>query len=197
MKEGFIMKCAIYVRVSTHDQNTEQQKEKLKEYASNNYWTIFDYYVDEISGRNFDRPQLNRLKKEANKNNFDIILIYSLDRLGRNLKDLEELVNFFNDLDVGIHTMNNAMNIDLNTATGKLFFQMMGTFAEFERNLLKERQRIGIERAKREGKYIGRKNKNVDMDIVKGLLDQGKSKADIARRLNISEVTLWRRLKKQ
>ena len=136
-----------YVRVSTIDQNEERQIEALKKHD------IEKWFIEKISGKNTDRPKLKELLDYAREG--DTIYIHDFSRLARSTKDLLDLVDMFNDK--GITLVSNKENIDSNTPTGKLMLTMIGAIAEFERTNLLERQREGIEIAKREKRYKGRK----------------------------------------
>ena len=136
-----------YVRVSTVDQNEKRQIEGLEKH------NIEKMFIEKVSGKDTNRPQLKAMLDFAREGDF--IYIHSLDRIARNTKDLLELVEELQNK--GIHLVSNKENIDASTSSGKLMLTMLGAIAEFERANLLERQREGIEIAKREGRYKGRK----------------------------------------
>jgi len=145
----------IYARVSTEDQNVDNQLKELRAFCKRKKWKIFSEYIDEgISGAKESRPELDRILKDVFKKKFDILLVWKLDRLGRSLKQLIEILDELKARDIDFISFN--QNIDTTTATGKLMYQIIGAFAEFERDLISERVKAGMERAKSEGKQIGR-----------------------------------------
>ena len=177
-----------YVRVSTVEQNEERQIEGLKKY------NIEKWFVEKISGKNTNRPELKNMIDFAREG--DTIYIHSLDRLARSTKDLLEIVELLQNKKV--HLVSNKENIDTSTATGKLMLTMIGAIAEFERANMLERQREGIAIAKAEGKYKGRKSIEID-DNFNNLYEQYKNrkinKCEFAKRLNVSRPTLDKLIK--
>ena len=146
------MKIAIYCRVSTQEQTTENQKIRLVDYANRNNW---DYeLVEEVMSSRKTRPKKAELMQRLRRREFDAVLIWKLDRWARSSQELalevEELYS------KNIKCISLSDNIDLSTATGKLQFQILSAFAEFERNLIRERTLEGIHRARMQGKHLGR-----------------------------------------
>ena len=151
------MRVGIYARVSTLDggQDTEVQLRDLRSYAQARGWTIADEYVDKgQSGAKDRRPELDRLMKDVRKRKVDLILCWRLDRLGRSLKHLILTLDELQSIGVGFVSYNE--NLDLTTSTGRLMFQLLGAFAEFERNLIRERVKAGLANAKAKGAKLGR-----------------------------------------
>jgi DNA invertase Pin-like site-specific DNA recombinase len=148
---------AIYSRVSTDSQTTENQERELREVAARMGWAIVRVYRDEgVSGAKSraDRPAFNALWKDATRRHFDMVMAWSVDRLGRSLQDL---VSFLTELHaLGIDLFLHQQGVDTTTPAGKALFQMMGVFAEFERAMIRERVKSGLERAKAQGKTLGR-----------------------------------------
>jgi len=144
------MKVAIYARVSTEDQNAEKQEYALREYCKNHSWEVFKVYTDVISGASSSRPAFNILLEDLRKNKYNCVMVTKLDRLGRSLQHLLGLLEEFNRR--GVHFIASTQNIDSTTATGKLQLQILGAFAEFERNLISERTKEGLKRATGVGK---------------------------------------------
>jgi len=158
-KELFVngMRVAIYARVSTSNQTTENQVGDLERVAALRNWTIVETYTDQgISGTKSrsDRPALDAMMKDAVRGKFDLIAVWSLDRLGRGLQHLIETVNELQA--VGVELYMHQQAIDTTTPAGKLAFSIFGAFAEFERSIIVERVRAGLERAKRNGTKLGR-----------------------------------------
>ena len=150
-------RAVIYTRVSTDKQTTKNQLIELEEVIKRHGWELVKVYQDKgISGTKgrTERPQFDSLLKDATRKQFDIVLSWSVDRLGRSLQDL---VGFLNELhskhiDLYLH----QQGVDTSTPSGKALFQMMGVFAEFERSMIQERVKAGLERAKAQGKTLGR-----------------------------------------
>ena len=135
-----------YARVSTIDQNLDLQIDELKKAGCE---TI---YTDKITGTKFDRPNLNELKKILRKG--DIVVVWKLDRMGRGLRDLINLMKEFEDKEVGFKSLTEG--IDTTTSTGKLIFHIFGALAEFERNLIRERTQAGLKAGRARGRVGGR-----------------------------------------
>lgn len=150
-------RAAIYLRVSTKEQTTENQRIKLEEVALRAGWTITSIYEDfAVSGAKSkeNRPSFDRLCKDAARREFDVVMAWSVDRLGRSLQDL---VGFLSEL----HAVNcdlylDQQGIDTTTPAGKAMFQMLGVFSEFERSMIRERVHAGLDRARSQGKQLGR-----------------------------------------
>ena len=148
---------AIYSRVSTDTQTTENQERELHDVAARMGWNIAKVYRDEgVSGARAraDRPAFNALWRDATRRRFDMVMAWSVDRLGRSLQDL---VAFLSELHaLGIDLYLHQQGVDTTTPAGKALFQMMGVFAEFERAMIRERVKSGLQRAKAQGKVLGR-----------------------------------------
>ena len=161
---------AIYSRVSTDRQTTENQERELQAVADRMGWRIVEVYRDEgISGAKGrkDRPALDALCKDAARRRFDLIMAWSVDRLGRSLQDL---VAFLSDVHgYGVDLFLHQQGVDTTTPSGKALFQMMGVFSEFERAMIRERVLSGLARAKADGKALGRPT----IDPSEGSGDQG------------------------
>jgi len=148
------MKCAIYCRVSTEDQNPEHQENALIEYAKNNNYDVFKVYTDITSGSKQSRPALNDLMFDARAKKFDIVLVWKIDRLGRSLQHLLQITNEWKLK--GINFISITQNLDTTSPSGQLIFSVLGAIAEFERELIRERTKEGLKTARRKGKTIGR-----------------------------------------
>ncbi|NFV81292.1 recombinase family protein [Magnetospirillum aberrantis] len=151
-------KCAVmYLRVSTDGQTTENQRLELEAVANRAGWEIAGVYEDAgISGANGrdKRPAFDRLCKDATRRRFDVVMAWSVDRLGRSLQDL---VAFLGELhSVGVDLFLHQQGVDTTTPAGKAMFQMLGVFAEFERAMIRERVNAGLARARQQGKTLGR-----------------------------------------
>lgn len=136
------MKVAIYVRVSTNKQDLKNQVAYCKKHCEIKNWEVHDIYSDIISGTKDSRPEFNRLLSDMRKYKFSAIVVSKLDRLARSLQHLLSLIDEFNNK--GVQFIAVSQNIDTTSSTGKLQFQIMGAFAEFERNLISERTKEGL-----------------------------------------------------
>ena len=146
------MKIAIYVRVSTQEQTVKNQVLRLTEYAQSKGWK-FDVYSEVMSSRK-TRPVKQSLLAKLRKKQYDAVMVYKLDRWARSSTEL--ILDTKELLDKGIGFISLSDNIDFNTAAGKLHFQILSAFAEFERSLITERTKEGLYRAKNSGKMLGR-----------------------------------------
>jgi DNA invertase Pin-like site-specific DNA recombinase len=148
---------AIYTRVSTDHQTAENQERELREIADRMGWNVVEVYTDNgVSGAKprAERPAFDALCKDAARRRFDMIMAWSVDRLGRSLQDL---VAFLSELHaLGVDLFLHQQGVDTTTPAGKALFQMMGVFAEFERAMIQERVKSGLERARAQGKRLGR-----------------------------------------
>lgn len=149
------MKVGLYARVSTDKQDTDNQMIRLREIAQNRGYEVYDEYVDIASGRNANRPNLDRMMKDAKQHRFDKIIAVKLDRIARSVTNLNNLMNDLYVWKVGIEFVDQP--IDTSTPAGKMILTILGAMAEFERELIVERTTDGLERARKEGKTLGRK----------------------------------------
>jgi len=144
------MKVAIYCRVSTEEQDADKQEQSCRRYCESQGFEIFRVYKDVISGKETSRPEFNQLLTDMRLWKFNCIMVTKLDRIGRSLKHLLSLFDEFSGK--GINFVAVTQNIDTSTSAGKLQMQIMGAFAEFERNLISERTKEGLKGNKNVGK---------------------------------------------
>ena len=192
-------KAVIYTRVSTNDQSVSNQLKVLREIADKKGLNIVKEISDEgISGAKGrdEREGFDELIKGAIRKEFDIILVWDVSRLGRSLKDL---VSFLEDVqsakcDLYIH----QSGIDTSTASGKMMFGMLSVFSEFERSMIRERVIAGQQRAKAEGKHIGRKTNVTDgtVNAVKHMRENNVPIKRIAKDLHKGVGTVYKILDK-
>ncbi len=184
------LKTALYVRVSTHGQHPENQLLALHKYAEARGLEVLAEYVDVgQSGGKASRPELDRLMMDARRRKFNIVLVARLDRLARSLKQLVMTLDELRELGISFVSLQEAF--DTSTSTGILLFQVVGAIAEFERSLIRERIALGLERARAEGKTIGRPlGAKVDEQELRQLHSQGLSLRAIARQVGISHPTV-------
>jgi len=190
------MRVALYCRVSTtgKGQDTEVQARELRDFAARRGFVVVQEFTDNgISGAKESRPALDEMLKAAKRRRFEAILVWKLDRIGRSLK---HLVNLLAELEaVGVLLVSFSDNIDLSTPQGRLMFQIIGAMAEFERSLICERVKAGIAHRKAQGKkFGGRTAKALDMAEVARLRQAGASMSEIAKALNVSAGTIHSRL---
>ena len=173
------LRAAIYARVSTLEQNCDNQTLELRKYVEARGWTAQEYVDRGVSGSKDKRPALDALLKDAKRRRFDVLVCWRLDRLGRNLR---HLITLLDDLQaLGVAFVSLAEGIDATTPAGKLQMHIVGAIAEFERELIRERVRSGIQAARARGKRLGRPRTAVDASRVAVLRAQGLSWASISR----------------
>ena len=181
-----IKRAALYARVSTDTQNAGIQLDELREYAARRGWAVKEFVDVGISGSKESRPQLNQLMGAVNRQEFDAVLVWKLDRLGRSLR---HLVNTLAELEsLGVAFISLRDSLDLTTPSGQLQFAIIGAMAQFERSLIQERVKAGMQRAKRNGRPIGRKPSEVNRDAVLRLRSEGKSLTQVAEAHGISRA---------
>ena len=178
-----------YVRVSTVEQNEQRQIEGLQKYG------IDKWYIEKISGKDTNRPKLQEMLEFAREG--DTIYIHDFSRIARSTKDLLNIIELLSNKHICL--VSNKESIDTSTPTGKLLVTMIGAINEFERQNILERQREGIEIAKRQGKFKGRKEISIDNDIFikqyERYLQRDITKSELANILNVSRPTLDKLIK--
>jgi DNA invertase Pin-like site-specific DNA recombinase len=187
-------RAVLYLRVSTIDQTTANQERELREIASRMGCEIVKVYKDHgisgARGRN-GRPAFDALCRDATKRQFDMIMAWSVDRLGRSLQDLVGFLSELHALDIDLFL--HQQGIDTTTPSGKAMFQMMGVFAEFERAMIQERVRAGLARAKDEGKRLGRPPIPVEVEArIRAALRGGLSIRKTAAKFGVDPSTIQR-----
>ena len=186
--------AALYARVSTDKQTTENQLKELRAVARRMGWKLDGVYIDKgISGAKGreQRPAFNELLKAASRREYDVIMAWSVDRLGRSV---QHLVGFLGEIHAkGIDLYLHQQGIDTTTPAGKALFQMCGVFAEFERAMIQERVKAGLARARAQGTKLGRPrvSQNVERSILKAR-EGGKGVKRIARDLGVGVGTVQR-----
>lgn len=185
-------KIAIYARVSTanNGQDPETQLLPLREYAKARTFEIYREYVDVASGVKEKRPSLDELLIDARKRKFDAVVVWKLDRLGRSLKHLITLIEEFQAL--GIQFISYTEGMDTTTPAGKLLFNVIGAIAGFERDLIRERVKAGLQRARTQGRHLGRPTVPYDTSRIVALRQSGRSVRGIAGEVGVSHTTVRR-----
>ncbi len=182
------MKAAIYARVSTVDQEPENQLQELRRYVDARGWTAVEYVDRGVSGAKDRRPALDQMFGNAKRRKFDVVVCWRLDRLGRNLKHLITLLEELQAL--GIAFVSLAEGIDATTPAGKLQMHILGAIAEFERARIQERVMAGLARARSQGVRLGRPRRRIDPERLATVA--GLSEREAARRLGVPRSTLQR-----
>lgn len=188
------MRAAIYLRVSTASQDTDNQRLELERVAQQRGWDIVGIYEDAgISGAKGrdKRPGFDRLLKDATRGKFDIVAAWSVDRLGRSLQDL---VAFLAELrDTGRDLYLHQQAIDTSTPSGRAMFGMLGVFAEFERGMIRERVNAGLARARAKGTKLGRRRVAADVEArILALRSGGMGILKIGRELGVGTSVVQR-----
>jgi putative DNA-invertase from lambdoid prophage Rac len=185
------MRAAIYARVSTVDQEPENQLQELRRYVEARGWSAVEYVDRGVSGAKDRRPPIDQLLTDAKRRRFDVLVCWRLDRLGRNLKHLITLLDELQSLGVAFVSL--AEGIDATTPAGKLQMHILGAIAEFERERIRERVLAGLRRARIQGQRLGRPKARVPVErlqTVDGLpVDQAACALGVSR----STVKRWRR----
>lgn len=153
------MKVALYCRVSTAEQNPENQLQELRRYVAARGWTAVEYVDHGVSGAKDRRPALDRMMADAKRRKIDLVVCWKLDRFGRSLQHLVNAIQALSDAGVGFQSL--GENIDTNSATGRLMLGVLASFAEFERERIRERVFAGLARARREGTKLGRRRRRI------------------------------------
>lgn len=191
-------RVVIYVRVSTKNQNYENQLIVLNELVEKRDWDLKDVYIDNgiSGGKGRDkRVEFDRMCKDMVKGKFDRILVWDISRLGRSLKDLVEFLNEVNSVNCDLLIY--QQSLDTNSVSGRMLFNMIGVFSEFEREMISERVKLGLERVKEKGVKLGRKKKNfeeIKSKIIK-LKNDGLNITNISKELQIHRNLIYKLIK--
>jgi DNA invertase Pin-like site-specific DNA recombinase len=183
--QGVTMRTALYVRVSTTDQSVEMQEVDLKAFCMQRGFMVYRVYSDHgISGTKERRPALDELMADARKRKFDAVLVWRFDRFARSTKHLIAALEELRHL--GIEFISYQENIDTSSALGRAMFTIVAAIAELERNIIVERIKGGLRRAKAMGKKIGRPGLRMDTERIVSLKTQGLSIRAIAKQVGAS-----------
>ena len=185
------MRCAIYARVSTTDQNCEMQLRELREYISRRGWKNGGEYVDTgFSGAKASRPALDKLMADAAKRKFDCVVVWKLDRFGRSVLNLSQQLAALTSFGVRFVATTQGLDTDQSNPTASLLLHILSAVAEFERSMIRERTLSGIHAAQNAGKHVGRPKRVFRRDEVARLRDQeGLSWRAIGKQLGIPAMT--------
>jgi DNA invertase Pin-like site-specific DNA recombinase len=185
-------RVALYLRTSTISQHTENQRLELERIAERRGWTVTEVYEDfgvsGAKGRD-QRPAFDRLLKDANRRRFDVVMAWSIDRVGRSLTDLLATIQHFEA--VGVDLYLDQQNIDTTTPAGRLLFQITGAFSEYERSILRSRVQLGLQRARAQGKRLGRRPVGADVVArIRERLATGMGILRVAKELGVGTGTV-------
>jgi DNA invertase Pin-like site-specific DNA recombinase len=190
------MKIALYVRVSSEIQSVDMQISDLRRYCEQRGFEIYREYSDECSGTKDKRPALDELMSDARKRKFDAVLCWRFDRFARSTKHLITALEEFRHLRIDF--ISYQENIDTSSPLGKAVFTIISAIAELERNIIVERVKAGIRRAKEKGKTLGRpKRLNLDAKELIRLRQKGLSLRKIAHKIGACPATVYKMLSKQ
>jgi DNA invertase Pin-like site-specific DNA recombinase len=187
-------RVAIYLRVSTAKQDTDNQRRELAEVAARSGWHVVKVYEDAgISGAKGrdKRPGLDAMLKAVNAREFDMVAAWSVDRLGRSLTDLLGILQGLHDK--GVDLFLHQQGIDTTTTAGKAMFQMLGVFAEFERGIIRERVNAGLARARASGTKLGRRTVKPSVEArIRELKAGGMGILEIGRAVGVGTSVVQR-----
>ena len=187
------MKIALYARVSTGGQDPEVQLQPLRAHAAQRGWIIVEEFVDHgYSGAKERRPALDRLMKAAWSGQFQAVLVFRFDRFARSTKHLISGLEKFRSLKINFISLQEQF--DTSTPIGQAMFSIIGAMAQLERDIIRERVKAGLDRARSKGVRLGRPVASATPDEVLDLTQQGLSLSEIAKRLQCSRSTVKRRL---
>lgn len=188
------MKIALYARVSTDGQDPEVQLQALRAHATNRGWSIVEEFVDQgYSGAKERRPALDRMMKAAWAGKFQAVLVWRFDRFARSVKHLIKALEDFRSLNVNFISLQEQF--DTSTPIGHAMFTIIGAMAQLERDIIRERVRAGLDKAKKCGVRLGRPVSQAKVYEIVALKQQGLSLPEIGKRLRCSRSTIKRRLR--
>lgn len=188
------MRVIGYARVSSKTQDLEIQINEIKKYCEYRNFEIVRIYTDKISGKNIERDGFESMMQVLHKKTFDAdaVVVHKIDRIGRNLKNLIDIIEDFSKM--GVQFISITDNVDTTNPQGKFMFHLIGAFAEYERTLINERTRLGIDEAIKNGIRFGRPKKRVDMDLIRADIAAGIPKTKICKKYGIGKTYLYTKL---
>jgi len=190
-----VKRTALYLRVSTVDQHPETQLYDLRQMAAQRGYEIAEEYSDRISGAKARRPGLDNMMRDARRGRFDVVMVWACDRIARSTRHFLEVLDELNQINVEFVSFREQ--IDTGGPLGRAIIVIIGAIAELERNLIVERVRAGMRRARLEGTHIGRPSLDIDREGILRDRQHGRSLGQIAREHRISRTTVHRVLNQQ
>jgi len=185
-----VKKAVLYMRVSSLDQHPETQLLDLQQMAAQRGYEVVKQYTDRISGAKARRPGLDELMLDARRGRFDVVLVWASDRIARSVRHFLEVLDELNRLNIEFISFREQ--IDTGGPLGRAIVVIIGAIAELERNLIVERVRAGMRRAKLEGQHIGRQPLDLDREAIRRDHRRGQSLGQIAKEHGISRATVHR-----
>jgi DNA invertase Pin-like site-specific DNA recombinase len=185
-----VKRAALYMRVSSLDQHPETQLYDLRQMASQRGYDIVQEYTDRISGAKARRPGLDNLMRDSRRGRFDVVLVWASDRIARSVRHFLEVLDELNRLNVEFVSFREQ--IDTGGPLGRAIVVIIGAIAELERNLIVERVRAGMRRARLEGRHIGRRPLDLDREAIVRDRRHGQSLGQLARNYSVSRTTIHR-----
>ena len=189
-------RTALYARVSTtgHGQDVGLQLDELRQVAQQRGWEVVEEFTDEgISGTATERPALDGMLDAARRGKLDLVVVWKLDRLGRSLQHLLQILDELQHLGVEFVSLRDA-GMDTTSASGRLMLHILGAFAAYEAAIIKERVIAGVRRAQANGTHCGRPKVSIDIRPAVAMLEQGRGLKQVAAIIGMSRSTLRRRL---
>jgi DNA invertase Pin-like site-specific DNA recombinase len=186
-------RAALYMRVSSLDQHPETQLYDLRQMAQQRGYQIVEQYTDRISGAKAKRPGLDSMMRDGRRGRFDVVLVWASDRIARSVKHFLDVLDELNRLNIEFVSFREQ--IDTGGPLGRAVVVIIGAIAELERNLIVERVRAGMRRAKLEGRHIGRKPLVLDRDAILLGRQRGQSLSQLAKGHLVSRATIHRVLR--
>jgi DNA invertase Pin-like site-specific DNA recombinase len=188
------LRVGVYARVSTSEQNSENQLIDLRRYAEQRGWKLQKEYVDHgVSGAKDSRPALDALMQDARRRKLDVVLVVKFDRFARSARHLLNALDEFRSLGIDFCSLYDA--VDTTTPYGKAMFTIAGAMAELERELIRQRVRNGVQKARERGKRLGRPRLYVDADRIRTMRKEGCSINAIRKALKLSWLVVAQVLK--
>lgn len=187
-------RVAIYLRVSTADQNTELQIRDLKSYCELRGWQITEIFEDKMTGTHTNRPSFKQLIEKCRQRKFDIVLVWKLDRAFRSLRDTVNTLHEFGEIGVEFVSLKDN-GLDMTTSMGKLMIHIVAAFAAFEADMIRARVKAGLDNAKAKGVILGRPRR-IDYQKIKQLRAEGLSLNQIAKALGTTKGAVSKIIKK-
>ncbi len=184
-------RTAIYARVSTQDQHCEVQLRELRAYCKTRGWKSTEYVDAGISGSKASRPALDKLMRDASDRQLDQVLVWKMDRFGRSVLNLTQQIQQLDKYKVRFIATTQNIDTDSSNPTSRLLLHILAAVAEFEREIIRERTRAGLARARDLGKVLGRPQKVFRRDLVDAMRAKGTSWRVIAKSLGVSLSTVF------
>ncbi len=187
------LRVVLYARVSTSDQSCESQLRELRDYVARRGWSVAAEYIDTgWSGAKASRPELDRMMRDAAMRRFDAVLVWTLDRFGRSVKNCLDGIQGLAAPGIRFMAVSQSIDTDESNPTSRLLLHILASVAEFEREIIRERVRAGVRNAQQKGRAVGRKRAVFDRSKAVDMHMAGASVRDIAQALGVGRGTIHR-----